>query len=100
MSLYRKRMESLEKALYQINVYLKDKKQLKLDISVFSSNDVIFLVNLKYNDKLIITYNKNGINELSFIEFLNKFDLTSYDKQKLFSKILNCIEKEKLKNYI
>lgn len=100
MSLYRKRIEFLEESLYQINIYLKENKKLNLDISVFSSNDVIFLVNLKYDSKLIVTYNKNGINELSFVEFLNKFDLTSYDKQKLFSKILNCIQKEKLRNCI
>lgn len=92
---YISRIKAIKQNFKTIENYLKDKKQLNFDISVFSANDVIFLVSLKYDGKLIVTYNKSGIKELPFIEFLDKFDLTSYDKQKLFSQILNCIQKTK-----
>lgn len=94
---YTSRINEIKQNFNTIEKYLKDKKQLNFSISVFTANDVIFLVNIKYDDKLIVTYHKHNLEELPFIEFLNKFDLTSYDKQKLFRKILNCIQKEKLK---
>lgn len=92
---YTSRINEINLSFNIIEEYLKDKKQLNFNISVFTANEVIFLVNLKYDDKLIVTYHKYNIKQLSFIEFLNKFNLTSYDKQKLFSKILNCIQKER-----